>query len=56
MPLPKCADPKRRLDGIMRALLTVNKTDLQNIEEKLKAVQTELQKRKAKDTPGSANR
>jgi hypothetical protein len=46
MPLPQCADPKRRLDGIMRALLAVNKADLQNIEEKLKAIQTELQKRK----------
>jgi hypothetical protein len=46
MPLPQCADPKRRFDATLRALLAVNKTDLQNIEEKLKAVRTELQKRK----------
>jgi hypothetical protein len=50
MPLPQCADPKRRLDGIMRALLAVNKADLHDIEEKLKAVQTELQKRKRSGT------
>ena len=56
MPLPQCADPKRRLDGIMRALLAVNKADLLDIEQKLKAVQTELRKRKARDSPGSANR
>jgi hypothetical protein len=46
MPLPQCADPKRRFDTTLRALLAVNKADLHDIEKKLKAVQTELKKRK----------
>jgi hypothetical protein len=47
MPFPQGADPKRRSDNTLRALLSVNKAELQSIEEKLKAVQTELQRRKA---------
>jgi len=43
--MPFCADHKRRFDTTLRALLAVKKTDLLDIEEKLKAVQTELKKR-----------
>jgi hypothetical protein len=47
MPFPHGSDPKRRFDTTLRTLLSVNKTELHDIEEKLKAVQTELRKRKA---------
>jgi hypothetical protein len=50
MPLPQCADPKHRFDTTLRALLAVNKAGPHEIEEKLKAVQTELQKRKRSGT------
>jgi hypothetical protein len=53
MPLPQGADPKRRFDTAMRALLAVKKTDLHDIEETLKAVQAELQSRRKPQKPKS---
>jgi hypothetical protein len=46
MPFPQGADPKHLFDTTLRVLLAVNKADLHDTEEKLKAVQIELQKRK----------
>jgi hypothetical protein len=46
MPFPQGSDPKQRFDSTRRALLSVNKAELHDIEEKLKAVQTELQRRR----------
>lgn len=39
--------PKQRFNNFLRALLSVKKTELQDIDEKLKAVQKEKARRKA---------
>lgn len=51
MPFPQGSDPKQRFDSTLRDLLAVKKTDLHDIEEKLKAVQTELQRRRKAQKP-----
>ena len=48
MPFPQGADPKRRFDTTLRALLAVNKAELQVIDEKLKAIQKETERRKTR--------
>lgn len=45
MPLPETADPKRRFDNTLTALLAVNKAELHAIEEKIKAVQKQKARR-----------
>jgi len=44
--MDESADPKQRFDR----LLTVKKTELEEIEAKLNAVQQETQRRKAQET------
>lgn len=50
MPLPETADPKRRFDNTLTALLSVNKAELHAIEEQIKAVQKEEARRKKRST------
>jgi hypothetical protein len=45
MPLPNIADPRQRFDTTLRALLAVKKTELQEIDAKLKAIQKEKDRR-----------
>ena len=54
--LPETADLKRRFDSTLAALLTVKKTELQQIEAALDAVKKEKARRRAKPSPGTPPR
>jgi hypothetical protein len=46
VPVNESTAPKERFDNFLRALLAVQKSDLQDIDAKLKAVQKEKDRRK----------
>jgi hypothetical protein len=48
MPFPQGADPKHRFNATLTALLAVNKAELHAIDEKLKAIQKEKERRKTR--------
>jgi hypothetical protein len=50
IPMDESADPKQRFDRLLTGWLTVKKTELEEIEPKLNAVQKETQRRKSQET------
>jgi hypothetical protein len=52
IPLPETADPKRRFDNTLTALLSVNKAELHAIEEQIKGVQKEKARRRKRTGTG----
>ncbi|HVN04501.1 MAG TPA: hypothetical protein VMT86_08800 [Bryobacteraceae bacterium] len=48
MPFPQGADPKHRFNATLTVLLAVNKTELHAIDEKLKTIQKEKERRKTR--------
>jgi hypothetical protein len=48
VPVNESTPPKKRFDNFLTALLAVKKTELQDIDAKLKAVQKEKDRRKAR--------
>jgi hypothetical protein len=46
IPLPRLADPSKQFNTIPTALLAMKKEELQKVQEKLNAVDKELERRK----------